>query len=119
MNAAGNKAALHQAPAYMYMFSYQTSAFGGFLKSPHYAEMPFVFNAHDAVGRTTNNDPQAIVLAQKMSKAWANFARTGNPGHGGLPDWPTYDVPTRQTMIFDKNCKVVADPDGEELRAMI
>lgn len=118
INIAERKAKLQRAPTFMYLFAYQTPAFGGHLLSGHEIEVPFVFSNHETVARLTENDPHAISLSQKMSKAWANFARTGNPGHAALPDWPAYGVPERKTMIFDRNCKLATDPDGEELRAM-
>ena len=49
-----------------------------------------------------------------MSEAWVAFAKTGDPSHLGLPPWPAYDDRRRGTMIFDSECHVQDDPDGEE-----
>jgi para-nitrobenzyl esterase len=48
-----------------------------------------------------------------------NFARSGNPNHEGLPQWPVYSTSTysnkkRETMIFDATSKVVEDPHPAE-----
>ncbi len=51
-----------------------------------------------------------------MSGALAAFARTGDPAHDGLPDWPAYDPATRSTMLFDVTSTVVDDPAGDERR---
>ena len=117
---ADRKSRLNEAPVYMYLFAWDTPFLGGgIIRSTHSSELPFIFNALDAVGPLiTGRDPRAYSLAENMSSAWANFARTGNPNHAGLPSWPTYDMQTRQTMIFDNQSKVESDPDGEELRAM-
>jgi len=53
-------------------------------------------------------------LAQQMSQAWMNFARSGNPKHKGLPNWPAYSAKKRETMIFDLASKVSDDPHPEE-----
>jgi para-nitrobenzyl esterase len=49
-----------------------------------------------------------------MSKAWATFARNGDPGHDGIPKWPAYTLDQRATMFLDAQCKVVNDPYREE-----
>ena len=53
-----------------------------------------------------------------MSAAWAAFARTGNPNHKGLPNWPKFNTTQRATMILNNQCKVVNDPNGEERKAL-
>ena len=53
-----------------------------------------------------------------MSAAWAAFARAGNPSHSGLPAWTPFDATTRATMVFDRDCRVVNDPYGDERRAL-
>src|SRR5438128_3283788 len=61
--------------------------------------------------------PEAQPLADRMSEAWLAFARTGDPNHPGLPEWPVYDTGRRATMIFDVDCHVADDPDGAERAA--
>ena len=53
-----------------------------------------------------------------MISYWTTFARTGNPNHKGLPQWPAFDNTRRATMLFDTECKAVNDPYGEERLAM-
>jgi para-nitrobenzyl esterase len=104
--------------AYMYIFAWQTPMLGGKLKSPHAVELAFVFdNVHTQNGIIgTGADLQP--LADKVSGAWAAFARTGNPNHVGIPKWPAYTTSERATMIFNDECKVVNDPGKDERLAM-
>jgi para-nitrobenzyl esterase len=59
--------------------------------------------------------PDAFVVSKQISAAWVNFARTGNPNHDGLPQWPKYTAEQRATMYFDTRCEVLNDPKGEGL----
>jgi para-nitrobenzyl esterase len=115
---AERKAAQGAAPAYMYIFAWQTPVLGGKLKAPHGVELPFVFDnvgkAATLVGASEDLQP----LADKASGAWTAFARTGNPSYAGLPRWPAYDAGTRATMIFNDECQVVNDPGKDERLAM-
>ena len=52
-------------------------------------------------------------LSDVMQDAWISFARTGDPNHKGLPEWPAYDPVHRATMIFDTKSKAVEDPDSD------
>jgi len=56
-------------------------------------------------------------MANKWSKTFATFARTGNPNGAGLPEWPQYNPETRAVLVVDDNPRVVEDPDGEALRS--
>jgi para-nitrobenzyl esterase len=105
-------------PAYMYVFGWQTPVLGGKLKSPHAIELAFVFdNVSSQTGMIgTGSDLQP--LADKVSAAWAAFARTGNPSHPGIPKWPAYDTTSRATMVFNDECQVVNDPSRDDRLAM-
>ena len=62
--------------------------------------------------------PEVQPLADKMSAAWAAFARTGNPNTEMLSDWPAFDLDSRSTMIFNNECRQVNDPYNEERQAI-
>jgi para-nitrobenzyl esterase len=66
----------------------------------------------------TGTGDERYALAQRMSEAWVSFARTGNPNHDTLPNWPAFTPGERATMIFDSQCRTVNDPYSEERRAM-
>jgi para-nitrobenzyl esterase len=57
--------------------------------------------------------PEAYTLAEKTGAAWVAFARTGNPNTPKLPMWPAYSAASRDTMLFNNDCRVVADPERE------
>lgn len=114
---AERKAALGRAPAYMYFFMWRAPVDGGKWRSPHTLEMPFVFGTYDKA-TVTGAGPERKVLADRISGAWAAFARNGNPNHKGLPKWKAYTLSERATMIFDNECRVLNDPDHEELQAI-
>jgi para-nitrobenzyl esterase len=95
------------APVYMYSFDFEPTA----LKAAHGAEIPFVFSNATA---NPNAKPGAKSVEDAMSDAWIAFARNGNPNHGGIPKWPTYDAQKRATMVFNATSTVVDDPRSTE-----
>ncbi len=113
---AERQAAQHAAPVFMYLFTWETPVLGGKLKSPHALEIPFVFD-NVATDRLSGDTPTKFALAEKMSRAWLAFARSGDPNHSGIPNWPGYSAEQRATMIFDNQCAVANDPYGAERRA--
>jgi len=101
----------HAAPVYQYYFTWPSPMLED-AGAWHTAELAFCFDNSERCKQGTGNTPEAQVLAKKMATAWANFARTGNPSQPGLAWTPT--DPTRcQTMVFDNDCRMVDDPEGE------
>ncbi|HET8748928.1 MAG TPA: carboxylesterase family protein, partial [Ramlibacter sp.] len=98
---AERKAAQGGAAAYVYQFAMPQGARGGKLNVPHTAEIAYVFDnlklSTALVGEVT---PEHQALADRMSAAWVNFARTGNPNGAGLPAWKPYSRADRQVMVF-------------------
>lgn len=92
------------APVYMYLFTWQSPVLDGSYKSLHCMEIPFVFDNIARCEEMTGGGREAHALADKVSLAWINFARTGNPGHKGLPPWQKYTPENGATMIFDNQC---------------
>jgi len=66
----------------------------------------------------TGGGPDARALAARISRAWVQFARTGDPNHSKLPEWPAFEADRRTSMIFDNTCAVRDDPDREEREAL-
>jgi para-nitrobenzyl esterase len=115
---ADRKAARGAAPAYLYLFAWQTPLLDGRPRAFHCSEIPFVFYNTDVSAMATGGGAEARALAAKVSDAWINFARKGDPNHGGLPQWPVYNAQQGPVMVFDKTCEVKSDPD-RELRKVV
>lgn len=99
------------APAYIYLFEWKSPVNDGSLGASHGMELPFMFN-NIAMARTlTGGGKEANELADKISTAWINFVKTGNPNHKKLPVWEPYTPEKGSTMVFDNTCKVVYNHD--------
>ena len=84
----------------------------------HTAELAFCFDNTARCAQGTGNGLDAQALAGTMATAWANFARTGNPSQPGLP-WPAFSPDRAQTMVFDRECRTVDDPDAEARKLLL
>jgi len=114
---AERRAALGKAPTYLYVFAWETPVMG--LRSPHTLEIPFVFN-HIDISESMVGPVNAEMrkLEAASAGAWAQLARTGNPNHKGLVNWPAYTADKRAVMIFDAPCRVENDPTSEVRQIM-
>ena len=99
------------APAYAWYFSWQSPMLED-AGAWHTAELAFCFDNTRRCDQGTGNGPQAQALAKKMATAWANFARKGDPSQPGLK-WEPFEPTRCRTMVFDNNCRMVDDPEGE------
>lgn len=101
------------APVWMYLFTWESPVMDGILRSTHCMEIPFVFdNVHRHV-TMTGGGKEAQVLADKVSHAWINFARSGKPQADGLPQWTPYTVEQGTTMCFGNTCEIKYNHDKE------
>lgn len=93
-----------QSPIYSYLFTYELPLDNG--RAPwHCAEIPYVF--HNAEMIPYCNVPgESDLLEERMFRAWIQFARTGDPSHDLLPQWPACTPNDEACMIFDKECEV-------------
>jgi para-nitrobenzyl esterase len=112
------EAQLAHAPTFVYLFTWQSPAFGGALKAAHAMEIPFVFDALDqpGVAMLTGDGPDRQPIADRMHAAWIAFARTGSPQTDAIPAWPRYDTDHRPTMRIDTEWELLDDPDGATRR---
>ena len=110
LKITAHKADQNGAPVYSYIFSWGTSY--------HTAEIPFVFNNIDKV--TVSGDPaEAQRLADVMSQAWINFARTGDPNGEGLAEWTVCSSENEGTYMWwangESQCVTSVDEAREAL----
>ncbi|MGB6690579.1 MAG: carboxylesterase family protein [Terracidiphilus sp.] len=113
---ATRKANLGAAPAYSYIYSWRTPTLNKRPGTFHACEIAFAFDNAEVCDHYSAGDPGAFVLSKQLSKAWVSFARTGDPNHDGLPNWPKYTTESRATMFFDVPCEVRFDPEGKGLK---
>jgi para-nitrobenzyl esterase len=112
------KSAQGKAPSFLYYFTWRSPVHLGQMKSYHTLDIPFAFYNVDVASSMTGSGNDRYLLAHRMSAAWAAFARSGNPNHADLPNWPAFTATGRATMILGNECKVVNDPDHEERLAL-
>ncbi len=110
---AERKAAQNASPTFLYLFAWQTPVLDGRPRAFHCSELAFVFDNIDRCVNMTGGGTDARTLAAKVSEAWINFARKGDPNHAGLPKWPVFTMDKGAMMVFDNKCEVKNNPDGE------
>jgi para-nitrobenzyl esterase len=102
--------------AYNYQFRWQTPVLDGRPRAFHCSEIAFAFDNTDLARTMTGGGDDARALAAKVSQAWISFAKTGNPGHSGLPKWEPVKGDQVPVMWFDNDCELKVNPDADELR---
>jgi para-nitrobenzyl esterase len=115
---AERKGALGRAHAYLYQLNWKTPVQDGLRFSPHCLEIPFVFQNVWHMPELVGTGPKIQSMADRISGAWVAFARTGNPSHSGIPQWPAFQSNQRMTMVIDNEWKVVNDLNRDERLAM-
>jgi para-nitrobenzyl esterase len=77
--------------------------------APHAGEIEYVFRVLSSRNLPwTDADRQT---SEVISTYWTNFAKTGNPGGAGLPEWPQYR-PEGGYPIMHLEPKPHAEPDS-------
>jgi para-nitrobenzyl esterase len=110
---AERKAAQEAAPVYMYNLVWETPVANKQFKTPHFLDVPFMFDNVEKARVLVGPGPQPEALAKQMSNAWLAFAHTGNPDVKDNPPWPPYTPEQRSTMAFDVKSRVIEDPNAE------
>lgn len=99
-----HKADQNGAPVYAYLFTYGNSYHG--------AEIPYVFDLAD-------RSQEEQKLAEQISQAWINFAKTGIPGVEGLPKWEPYTRESGGIMILDTESRMAYHHDQKLLSILV
>jgi para-nitrobenzyl esterase len=102
------------APLYVYFLAWKSGVDNASKGSFHGLDIPLAFNTVDLRADWTGNTEEAWKLADKMSSAWINFVKTGNPNvEGVLPMWEQYTPQNGATMYFDNECRIVNNHDRD------
>jgi para-nitrobenzyl esterase len=115
------------AGTYLYLFTWETPAFGGLLGSCHALEIPFAFGTvtNPVVQQFAGGGDDALRLSEGMRQAWISFARTGSPSGDLVGEWPRWDPIRRPTMVFgpwpgsEGMWRAVDAPRDEELLSLL
>jgi len=114
IRTADARAVMGNAPLYVYFLAWKSPVDSASKGSFHGLDIPLAFNNVDLRPDWTGNSEEAWKLADKMSSAWLNFAKTGNPNvEGVLPKWESYTPGNGATMYFDNECRIVNNHDRE------
>jgi carboxylesterase type B len=82
----------------------------------HASEISYSFDNGELCDHYSAGSASGLRLSRQMGRAWANFARTGDPNHTDLPHWPAYSATEHSVMYLDSPCHVRKDPEGPGLR---
>lgn len=110
---AARMKATQTAPVYSYLFAWQSPILDGFWGAGHSTDLTFTFDNADLGAQATGGGAQVAALADQMSQAWINFARSGNPNQPGMPHWERFTADGGDTMIFDTRSEVRRDHDKD------
>ncbi|HVH07015.1 MAG TPA: carboxylesterase family protein [Myxococcota bacterium] len=82
--------ARHGRRTFVYRFGWRSPLASGAVGACHTVDLPFVFGTLDAPGMAelAGSGPEAEALSANVRAAWVAFARTGNPSHPGIGEWP-------------------------------
>jgi para-nitrobenzyl esterase len=108
----------HAPHTFAYLFRWSPPGLRRFVGACHGIEIPFVFGTlrEPLLAPLFAFSPGAGRLSARMQRAWVAFARSGDPGHEDLPEWPAYDATRRATLSFDTRCQVEDSPFDAALR---
>jgi para-nitrobenzyl esterase len=91
---------------------------GGKWGAPHTMDIPLVFDNVAKVPSFAKDTPEMRTVAEQMSESWIAFARTGDPNHAGIPDWPAHRSDAPVTMLFEPESRAEPDWRGGERVAL-
>ena len=117
--AADAKASQQKAPVYVAWFGWQPPLFDGRMRAFHCDDICFWFYNTDLMLTHTGGGKRPRALSEKMAGSFINFAKTGNPNGGGLPNWKPYTTQNGETMILDDTPALTNDPDREARKALV
>jgi para-nitrobenzyl esterase len=111
--------AASNAPVYAYLLTWKSPVDDASKGSFHGLDIPLAFKNLELGKHWTGSTEESHILAEQMSSAWINFARTGNPNADNLPAWKAYTRENGETLIFDVEPKIVNHHDRELMEFVV
>ena len=116
---AAAEAKKHQtSPVYMAWFGWCPPLFDGRMRAFHCLDICFWFLNTDRMVTHTGGGERPRKLSRMMAEALVQFARTGNPNGGSLPQWDEFTVEKGETMVLNDTCELKLDPDRQARQAL-
>ena len=105
---AERKAAQQGAPAYYYIWEWPVPTYEGKFGAVHGVDVGSAIHIYrEPITGCGNKD--GMLMVDRLTAVWMNFAKTGVPSSNLTPDWPAYDVEKRPTMVFDLDTRIEND----------
>lgn len=104
----------HQPNVFAYLFTWRSPI--ELLRSCHGIDIPFVFGTLDKPGMPAfaGSSSEAHQLCIQVQDAWLAFAKTGDPSHESIGEWPPYEPEQRHMKLLDDPCQTVSAPFEHE-----
>jgi para-nitrobenzyl esterase len=99
------------ASVWSYLWTWPSPAFGGRYGAVHGIDV--APSLHNIRGALNGPSTQSVAMADRIASMWGAFAAHGNPNNDRLPNWPSYDDQSRQTLVLDNHTRVESDPRGK------
>ncbi|KAL0078236.1 Alpha/Beta hydrolase protein [Phycomyces blakesleeanus] len=106
--------ARHGHKVWLYEWDYESNDVENIIKAAHMVDAIYSWDNLeywvDNPFLGPGDDVERDQIAKQMSRAIVSFARSGDPDHPGIPHWPAYCQPGKETerdgMVFDQEVRV-------------
>lgn len=102
---------------YSYLFDLDLPLDGGWVPW-HCADIPYVF-ANTSCTPYTQEEGVTERIEKEIFESVMAFARTGNPNHAGIPNWPACTPDQVYTLVTSKNTRVECNYDNELMETIL
>lgn len=99
--AADFKTKSGRGPVYVYLYKWNPPVLDGIAGAWHVADVHMALYNAERLPQSFGGGEAARSMSYDFARSFVNFARNGNPGHSGLPDWPAFTSDNGATMVFD------------------
>ncbi len=88
---------------FLYQFSFAETGKRAALGAYHGEELHFL---SDSFPRDWQHNPEDRQLGRAIRTYWVQFAKTGNPNAGNVPDWPAFDEQADQYLDLGQTIRL-------------